>query len=487
MSTPVIVWFRNDLRVSDNLALDYAHKSGRPVLPIFIMDRSETISRRLGAAQKWWLHHSLSNLSQSLEKLGSRLLIFEGDALATLSDLARALTIDTVIFNRRFDRVNDTDDRDILSHLEGLGLKVHGFNGHLLTDPWLTLNKSGEPFRVFTPFWRTSLQNLAVPSAVPAPKSLKAFDGDLSALGASSLDGLDLLPKKPDWASRFGAHWTPGEQGAHHRLKDFLDTALKGYALNRNRPDFVSTSRLSPHLAFGEISIAQVWRQSEAAVQSGVSPASDEDLRVFQAELGWRDFSYHLLINQNDIKNRNIQRHFDQFPWGFNDTHFNAWCRGKTGYPIVDAGMRELWQTGFMHNRVRMIVASFLVKHLQIDWRHGEQWFWDTLVDADPASNPASWQWVAGSGADAAPYFRIFNPMLQGEKFDPDGIYVKRFVPELKDLPAKYIHAPWTASPFELAAANVRLGQDYPNPIVDHDKARNLALDAYKSLKEATA
>jgi deoxyribodipyrimidine photo-lyase len=487
MNSPLIVWFRNDLRLSDNGALHFAHKSGRPILPIYILDRSETVNRRLGGAQKWWLHRSLESLSQSLEKRGTRLFIFDGDPIAIISDLAKTTGSDTVAFNNRYDRINDTDDSDITRQLEGFGLKIHSFDGHLLTNPWLTRNKSGEPFRVFTPFWRTSLQNLNVPSPISAPKALKPYGGNLSAINATGIDGLNLLPTNPDWASGFSDHWTPGEEGAHRRLQDFLGTTLRGYAVNRNRPDFISTSRLSPHLAFGEISIGQVWRQAEAAVRSGETPGSDEDLRIFQSELGWRDFSYHLLINQKDIRNRNIQRQFDRFPWGFNDTSFTAWCRGKTGYPIVDAGLRELWQTGFMHNRVRMIVASFLVKHLQIDWRHGEQWFWDTLVDADPASNPASWQWVAGSGADAAPYFRIFNPVLQGEKFDPDGIYIKRFVPELQDLPSKYIHAPWTASPLELAAANVKLGQTYPNPVVDHDKARNLALDAYKSLKDATA
>ena len=336
--------------------------------------------------------------------------------------------------------------------------------------------------KVFTPFWRAAqaLMAPALPRPLPTGK-ISAFKPP-SSLTSLSLEDLSLLPKR-DWAKHFPETWSPGEQGAQEKLDNFFESAFSGYAEGRNRPDYRSTSLLAPHLRFGEISIRDVFQRAGEAAH--LNPKiSDADLRSFRSELGWREFSNHLLFHNPALASENYNRTFDAFPWADNAPALHAWQRGLTGYPIVDAGMRELWQTGFMHNRVRMIVASFLIKHLLIDWRFGENWFWDTLLDADPANNAASWQWVAGSGADAAPYYRIFNPMLQGEKFDPDGTYVRKYVPELAALRAPAIHTPWLASPADLRAANVSLGKTYPLPIVDHAAARERALGAFKALKQ---
>jgi deoxyribodipyrimidine photo-lyase len=319
-----------------------------------------------------------------------------------------------------------------------------------------------------------------LPRPLPT-KKISAFKPP-SSLNSLSLEDLSLLPKR-DWAKHFPETWSQGEQGAQEKLDNFFESAFSGYAEGRNRPDYRSTSLLAPHLRFGEISIRDVFQRAGEAAH--LNPKiSDADLRSFRSELGWREFSNHLLFHNPALASENYNRTFDAFPWADNAPALHAWQRGLTGYPIVDAGMRELWQTGFMHNRVRMIVASFLIKHLLIDWRFGENWFWDTLLDADPANNAASWQWVAGSGADAAPYYRIFNPMLQGEKFDPDGTYVRKYVPELAALRAPAIHTPWLASPADLRAANVSLGKTYPLPIVDHAAARERALGAFKALKQ---
>jgi deoxyribodipyrimidine photo-lyase len=304
---------------------------------------------------------------------------------------------------------------------------------------------------------------------------------------ALSLDDLGLLPRNPDWAEGFSEHWQPGEAGALIRLADFVDGPLKGYSENRDRPDFPSTSRLSPHLAHGDISPRQIWHAVETMQLAGELQANERDVTKFFAEIGWREFSHHLLFHFPHLPHANYQPRFDAFPWREDAPALRAWQRGRTGYPMVDAGMRELWQTGFMHNRVRMITASFLIKHLMIHWKAGEEWFWDTLLDADPANNAASWQWVAGSGADAAPYFRIFNPFGQGEKFDPKGEYVRRFVPEIADLPDDVIHTPWLASPAVLARAGVKLGVTYPAPIVSHEMARERALAAFQSISGGAA
>ena len=484
MTAASLFLFRDDLRLADNPALRAALETGNPVLLAYIHEPKGSSGRPLGGALKWWLHKSLTALAQSIEKRGSKLHLFSGEPQAVLAKISSVIPLAGVYWNRRYHPAQIEADKTLKAALERQGIAVKSFNATLLREPWDVKSKSGTPLKVFTPFWRAARLDYSVPTPLPAPKKLKSL-ADAKFKFSVSLDDLNLYPSKPDWSAGLDAEWTPGETGAQEKLDAFLDGGFTGYAEERNRPDLPSTSRLSPHLRFGEISIRHIWHASELALQTGRSKASSEDLRVFQSELGWREFAHHLLFHEPDLTRTNVQRGFDAFPWHNDERLFNAWSRGKTGYPIVDAGMRELWQTGFMHNRVRMIVASFLVKHLLIDWRRGEEWFWDTLVDADVANNPASWQWVAGSGADAAPYFRIFNPMLQGEKFDPDGNYVRRFVPELAKLPARLIHAPWDAKPLELETAGVKLGKTYPLPIVDHQTARDRALAAFKSLKES--
>ncbi len=484
MTEASLYLFRDDLRLADNPALAAALEAEKPLILAYIHDARGSSGRPLGGALKWWLHKSLASLAQSIEKRGGTLHFFSGDPKAVIDKISSSVPLSSVLWNRRYHPAQIDADKALKADLENRGIAVKSFNGTLLREPWDVKSKVGGPLKVFTPFWRAARLDYSVPTPLPAPKKIKSYNPD-SFTFSVTLEALNLYPKKPDWSHGFSTEWNPGEAGAQEKLDTFLDGGFAGYAEDRNRPDLPSTSRLSPHLRFGEISIRTVWHAAEFALQSQRSKATSEDLRVFQSELGWREFAHHLLYNEADLTRTNVQRSFDAFPWQNDERLFRAWSRGKTGYPIVDAGMRELWQTGFMHNRVRMIVASFLVKHLLIDWRRGEEWFWDTLVDADVANNPASWQWVAGSGADAAPYFRIFNPMLQGEKFDPDGHYVRQYVPELAKLPARLIHAPWDAKPIELESAGISLGKTYPLPIVDHQTARDRALAAFKSLKES--
>jgi deoxyribodipyrimidine photo-lyase len=473
MASPVLLWLRDDLRIADNPALVDAAASGHPILPVYILDNAGA-RRTLGGASRWWLHHSLKQLSAVLP-----IRLFRGDPAEILPRIANAAGAISVVWNRRYGLAERNLDAALKSGFETGGVQARSHNGHLLREPWEVKSKAGTHLRVYTPFWRAFLAMGEPAPPQPEPSSM-TYAGGPRLPGEVQLEELELLPRNPDWAAGFGKLWTPGAAGAKARFSTFLDTAFKGYADNRNRPDFISTSRLSPHIKFGEISLRQLWHGAKAAHMAG--KCGDGDLETFLKELCWREFSYHLLYHHPDLATANHQPKFDGFPWRTDKDQLKAWQKGQTGYPIVDAGMRELWQTGFMHNRVRMIVGSFLVKHLLIDWRSGEDWFWDTLFDADPANNAASWQWVAGSGADAAPYFRIFNPVTQGEKFDPDGVYVRRYVPELKDLPNKFIHAPWTAPIGVLLAAGVKPGSTYPVPVVDHEKARALALSSFKSI-----
>ncbi|MEP6880058.1 MAG: deoxyribodipyrimidine photo-lyase [Nitrosospira sp.] len=471
---PVIVLFRRDLRIADNGALAAAANTGRPVLPLFILDEESHGERRLGAASKWWLHCSLDSFRTRVAKLGADLHLAQGSGNAIVDKAIRASGADTIFWNRRYDPAGIAADRALKRDLRGQGLRVESFDGALLHEPSQVKTGSGGFYKVFTPFWRRLRSFSELRDPVSAPASLRGWSG---AFKSVDLEALDLFPRGPDWSAGLAQSWMPGEEGARRRLETFLLTALDHYRQGRDLPGKDATSRLSPHLAFGEITPYQILA---ALNPLRLFSAHSAGLETFERELLWREFCYHLLFHNPELHRRNFRPDFDRFEWRHDAHAMRAWQRGLTGYPIVDGGMRELWRTGWMHNRVRMIVASFLIKDLGIDWREGEAWFWDTLVDADAANNPANWQWVTGSGADAAPYFRVFNPVLQGEKFDPQGDYVRRNVPELASLPDSYIHSPWKAPEKVLEQAHVKLGETYPRPVVDHARARKSALGAYK-------
>jgi deoxyribodipyrimidine photo-lyase len=440
--------------------------------------------RAIGAASRWWLHGALETLAADLAAHGVPLLTLAGPQRETMIRLVDRLDAASVHWSRRYGAGGVSIDSALKTHWRSQGRVAHSHKATLLHEPWEVRGRTGDPLRVFTPFWRAARATGEPPPPLPCPAALRgATVADADSVGAVPITALGLRPTRPDWAGGLRATWAPGEAAAHRQCRAFLETGLDGYGEGRNRPDRPMTSALSPYLRFGHISPRQLWHITGTAVQSGVSAASDGDVDKFRAELGWREFSYSLLFNHPALHRHSVQSRFDAFPWRDDPAGLRAWQRGLTGYPLVDAGMRQLWTTGWMHNRVRMVAASFLIKHLLVDWRLGEDWFWDTLVDADPASNPASWQWVAGSGADAAPYYRIFNPVLQGETYDPKGDYVRRYVPELARLPASLIHRPWTATPAELRAAGVALGETYPRPIVDHATARARALAALETLK----
>lgn len=468
LENPVILWFRRDLRLDDNAALTQACQSGRPVICVYIREPASEANSPMGGAQEWWLHHSLQALGADLEKKGNRLVLASGHAGSVLTGLAKETGAICLFYNRHYDR--DATDQKIVTALKGEGIEVKRFRGQLLHDPETMRTGSGGAYRVYTPFWRALEKDgeprepLDAPGKIPAPARLPETE---------TLTAWKLLPQRPNWAREFSDIWSPGEKGAHAQLKRFIAKPVQSYKSDRDVPALnEATSLLSPHLAFGEISPARVWFATRGL-------HATEDVIHFRKEVVWREFCYHLLVEFPKLAEENWNGRFDGFPWQFNETYWQSWIKGQTGYPIVDAGMRQLWRHGYMHNRVRMIAASFLIKDLMIDWRKGEKWFRDTLLDADPASNAANWQWVAGSGADASPFFRVFNPILQGEKFDPAGDYVRRFVPEIAKLPAKYIHKPFDAPKAELEKAGIRLGQTYPYPVVDHGHARDQALSAY--------
>jgi deoxyribodipyrimidine photo-lyase len=477
-SAPVILWFRRDLRLDDNLALLKAVKSGRPVVPVYVKSEGRGPFSPLGAAQDWWLHHSLAELGDALAERGSRLVLRSGEPHVALVSLAREIGAEVVAVNAVPDPHAAEEDRQTAERLGDAGIAFHAFAGALLHDPTELKTGAGTGFRVYTPFWRALSQHAPPSPPLDTPGN---WTGPSAWPESEPLESFGLLPTKTDWATGFSPFWQAGEQAALARLDDFTDNVLKGYAESRDLPGVEGTSRLSPHLAMGEISPRRVWHAVEA--RRGKGP-SEEDISRCLKELAWRDFCHHLLHHFPDLARRNWNARFDAFAWDRNDAGFEAWTRGMTGYPIVDAGMRQLWRHGWMHNRVRMITGSFLIKDLLTDWREGEAWFRDTLVDADPASNAANWQWVAGSGADASPFFRIFNPILQGEKFDPAGDYIRAFVPELARLPNSLIHRPFEASAAELRAAGVTLGQTYPHPVVDHRTARDEALSRLARLKD---
>ncbi|MBV8474555.1 MAG: deoxyribodipyrimidine photo-lyase, partial [Hyphomicrobiales bacterium] len=461
-----------------NPALAAAIARGGAVVPVFILDDADAWEWAPGGASRWWLEGSLAALDESLRRAGNALVLRRGPAEGVIERLVAETRADAVYWNRRYEPWAIARSERLKGALKSRGVEARSFNGALLAEPWELTNGSGEAYRVFTPFWK-ALRAREFGEPLPPPCSIPRPEVDPQS---EALAAWRLRPSAPDWAGGLRATWTPGEAAAQARLAAFAANAAPHYADRRDEPAAAGTSRLSPHLHFGELSPRQVWRAvTHNALANGSDPAA-AGAESFLSEIAWREFSYHLLFHFPHLPEEPLRREFANFPWAGDRTRLMAWRRGETGYPIVDAGMRELWSTGWMHNRARMIVASFLIKDLLLDWRSGERWFWDTLVDADLANNSASWQWVAGCGADAAPYFRIFNPALQGSKFDSTGAYVRRWVPELAKLPARFIHEPWKASASELAAAGVTLGRNYPVPVVDHGEARRRALAAYQSL-----
>jgi len=474
-AAPVLVWFRRDLRLADNPALAEAAETGAPVIPVYVLDE-RLEGRPIGGAARWWLNKSLRALAASLEMVGSRLVLRRGDAGEQIGRLVAETGASAVFWNRLYEPEAAARDRAVAERLRASGVRAEAFKGSLLAEPGAVLNGSGGPYRVYTPFARALRAHVGWPKLRRAPERLIVPS---SWPASEDLDAWGLHPARPDWSAGFD--WTPGEEAANARLHGFLDEALDAYPTARDRPDVDGTTRLSPHLHWGEIGPAQVLCAARGAAEQGRAGERAADKLI--GEIAWREFNAHTLHHLPHMPDRPLRPPFERFPFRDDPDGLEGWRRGRTGYPIVDAGLRQLWATGWMHNRVRMIVASFLVKDLLIDWRQGEAWFWDTLVDADAANNAANWQWIAGSGQDAAPFFRIFNPVTQGEKFDPEGAYVRRWIPELKSLPDAYVHKPWTAPAPVLARAGVRIG-DYPAPVVDHGQARTRALEAFATLKD---
>lgn len=472
-TTPTIWWLRHDLRLADNPALQAGLQRGRPVIPLFIWCPEEENPWAPGAASKCWMELSLRELGEELVRAGSRLILRRGPALQTLLSVARETGARSIVWNRRYEPAVVARDTEIKDTLTSEGLEATSFNAALLREPWEVRNKSGGPFQVFTPFWKHCLTLPDPEAPLPAPRSMPAPRKWPKSLTLSELK----LGPSPDWASGIRERWRPGAAGAQGQLKRFLQDAMADYPTNRNLPHLEGTSSLSPHLHFGEISARQVWH---AVAGLGLSQWRNSQ---FLAELGWREFSHHLLYHFPHTPERPLRTTFEKFPWRQDAAGLKAWQKGRTGYPLVDAGMRQLWATGWMHNRVRMVVASFLVKDLLVNWTEGAQWFWDTLVDADLAQNTMGWQWTAGCGADAAPFFRVFNPISQGEKFDRTGEYVRRWIPELARMPNHWVHKPHLAPSEVLERAGVVVGTSYPAPIVSHTSARERALAAYARLK----
>ncbi len=472
-----IWWLRRDLRLDDNAALVWAAARG-PVVPVYVAD--DPTRRTVGGAHRWWLHHSLHALQQQ-----APIHLVRGAAPEVLLTLAKRIGATAVVWARGYAPDEIAQSAAVKAALEQAGIAAHSVPGNCLKEPWEIANAEGAPMKVFTPYWKRVLAAGWAPPIPAPPVQWQEVPGSLK------LNDLHLLPTKPNWAQGWEDLWQPGEQGAMARAEEFFTTGLKGYSELRNRPDLPNVSRLSPAIHFGEVSVRRLAQLATARAAQNSALQADAD--KFLSELGWREFAHHLLYHYPTLPTENWKAGFDHYPWRdpLTDTSaaadLRAWQRGQTGYPFVDAGMRELWHTGWLHNRVRMVVASFLIKHLRIHWSHGETWFWDCLCDADAANNAASWQWVAGTGADAAPYFRIFNPFGQGEKFDPNGTYTRKFCPELAALPNEFLQQPWEAPSLVLRAAEVTLGGTYPQPIVNHEAARAAAMAGYENVKLASA
>lgn len=470
-----IVWFRRDLRVDDNPALAAALENFERIVPLYIQSPHANDDWEEGSASRWWLHHSLEELDKSLRNLGSRLIIKTGESFGSLMEILKITGAEAVFWNRRYTPGEVRLDTAIKADLKTRGVAVHTYNSSLLKEPWEHLKPNGGPYRVFTPFWKAYLASGF--SVSPEDPPCRMAPPPESLVG-DRLGSLNLLPKIP-WDQGLREAWVPGEVSAQRQLRRFLEGPASAYAEARDYPGTRGTSRLSPHLHFGEISPRRIAAEIMRYCRPG-----DHGVDVFIKEVGWREFAYHLLYHFPHTDQNPLDERFLGFPWPTYDGEaYASWTRGLTGYPIVDAGMRELWHTGWMHNRVRMIAASFLTKNLLIHWSKGAEWFWDTLVDADLAANTLGWQWTAGCGADAAPYFRIFNPVLQGERFDASGEYVRRWIPELKQVPNAWIHHPFDLTAQELEAYGVVLGHDYPAPIVELKGTRERALAAFAAIK----
>ncbi|RDS79666.1 deoxyribodipyrimidine photo-lyase [Dyella monticola] len=467
--TTAIVLFRRDLRLNDNPALSAAYASHSRVLPLYIHTENEDAPWQLGGASRWWLHHSLRALHEQLRERGGQLHLCKGNTLPSLRDVIEHSGTRAVYWNRRYEPAAIARDTHVKQALREQGIEVHSYSATLWREPWQVQTKQDAPYRVFTPYWRSVRPTLSVVEPLPEPTGVEWAD----IPGSAPLEAFELLPRIP-WYKAFGESWCPGERGAWDMLELFCDDALRDYAAARDRPARHGTSRLSPHLHFGEISPQQIFHALHRHAQR-IDTRRRPDIEPYLRELGWREFAYHLLYHFPRTPVESFNPRFADFPWApDDDALLRRWQQGRTGIPLVDAGMRELWQTGWMHNRVRMVVASLLTKNLRQHWLHGARWFWDTLVDADLANNTLGWQWVAGCGADAAPYFRIFNPVSQAQKFDPDGTYLRRWLPELAQLPNDLLHEPWKD-------ASVAQRTGYLPPMLNLQASRAAALGAYAS------
>lgn len=469
---PIILWIRRSFRLHDNDLLRIAQSYNRSLIVLYIYDPDQI--EKVGSAAKVWLHHSLKKFDESLKIYNQKLLIRQGRAQEVLQDLIEQTHADLVLCDKIYEPNYLNQDERVGQNLNDLGVQLQMVHNNELFEPHKILNGKGEHFKLFSSFWKSCLNqyDYLVVDVLDKPEFLKSWEG-FNQLQSLEVDQLDLLPHRPNWAQPIINEWSFGEKAALEKLNDFVEKYIHQYDVNRNRPDLIATSALSPHLYFGEISPRTIWHRVKELQMTDGS-------KVFLSEVGWREFAHYLLFHNPTLANKEIRSEFANIEWLNNLEHLKLWQKGQTGYPIVDAAMRQLWSIGWMHNRCRMIVASFLIKHLLIDWRYGAAWFMDTLCDADEASNSMNWQWVAGCGVDAAPYFRIFNPILQGEKFDPEGYYVRKWVPELAKMPVQFIHKPWQAPQSTRLYAGVELGKTYPNPIVDHDIARVRALETFK-------
>ncbi len=472
-----IIWLRKDLRLHDHPGFAQAIEQGYEIIPIYIWDKSEHRWQE-GAASQWWLHHALIDLQEQLSALGGKVFIHSIEKGDTVSDflvkLIKQYEADAVYWGRRYEPEIVKRDQSIKAALKEDGYEVCSFNTHLLFEPHTVENKSGSHFKVFTPFWKNCLTK-KVGGLIEVSKDQWASAKWCNAPASSTVEELGLLPDIP-WDKEFNELWKPQRNNGMERLAEMVTSKYKTYNDQRDIPSIDGTSQLSPYLQWGQISAREVYHAFSNSY-------TDTAEKGFLRQLFWREFSYHLMFNEPHTPDKALRTEYEQFPWEKNEAFLTAWKKGQTGFPVVDAGMRQLWQTGWMHNRVRMIVGSLLVKHMLQDWREGASWFWDTLVDADLANNTMGWQWIGGCGADASPYFRIFNPIIQGEKFDPDGTYVRKYCPELKDLPNAYLHKPWEMPELELAAAGVTLGKSYPVPVISHAAGREKALAAYAQFK----